>query len=320
MADPSVSRRSATLSDKAFLQVSVRELSALFSICLIWGLHFVVIKLAVGVLPPMFYAAIRMVLVALILSPFLTWRKGEMWLVLLGGLCIGGLNYALMFTGLKYATASAAAIAIELNVPFATILAIVFLGDRPGWRRFLGITLAFAGVAVIALDGSGGDDGARIDVGIGFVAAGAFSEAVGAVIVKRTASLKPHELLAWFSLIGAVVLSAMSFLFEQGQGAAWAAADRTLIVGAILYSALGSSLFGHTAYYWLLQRLPISVVAPSVLFTTVIAVFSGVLILGDPVGMRMVAGGLMTLAGVGVVLFRNVKKQADNDALIEPQG
>lgn len=301
--------------------MSVREVFVLFSICFIWGLHFVVMKLAVGVLPPMFYAALRMALVALILSPFLVWRKGEMGLILLGGLCLGGVNYALMFTGLQYATASAAAIAIELNVPFATILAIVFLGDRPGWRRLLGITLAFAGVAVIAVGGSDGGEGDRsVGFGVGLVAAGAFAEAAGAVIVKRTVSLKPHELLAWFALIGTIALSLMSFVFEEGQGAAWAAADPTLIVGAILYSALGSSLYAHTAYYWLLQRLPISVVAPSVLFTTVIAVLSSVILLGDPFGMRMVVGGLMTLAGVGVVLFRNVKKQAANDALIEPQG
>lgn len=302
------------------IPLSVREVFVLFSICFIWGLHFVVMKLAVGVLPPMFYAALRMALVALILSPFLVWRKSEMGLILLGGLCLGGVNYALMFTGLQYATASAAAIAIELNVPFATILAIVFLGDRPGWRRLLGITLAFAGVAVIAAGGSGGGEGERIGIGVGLVAAGAFAEAAGAVIVKRTVSLKPHELLAWFALIGTIALSLMSFVFEDGQGAAWAAADPTLIVGAILYSALGSSLYAHTAYYWLLQRLPISVVAPSVLFTTVIAVLSSVILLGDPFGMRMVVGGLMTLAGVGVVLFRNVKKQAANDALIEPQG
>jgi O-acetylserine/cysteine efflux transporter len=300
--------------------VSLRELSLLMLICLVWGFHFVVLKYAVGALPPMFYAAIRMALVALILSPFLAWRKGEMGFVLFGGLCLGAVNYAFMFTGLKYATASAAAVAIELNVPFATILAMMFLGDRPGWRRLLGITLAFAGVAVIALGGDGGGDGMQIGLGIGLVAAGAFSEAAGAVMVKRTIAFKAHELLAWFALIGTLALSAMSFVFEDGQVSAWASADRTLIMGAILYSALAASLLGHTVYYWLLQRLPISVVAPSVLFTTVIAVFFGVILLGDPFGPRMIIGGLMTLAGVGVVLLRNVKKQAKNDAFVEPQG
>ncbi|WP_375201063.1 DMT family transporter [Hyphococcus sp.] len=298
--------------------MSVREISLLLLVCLVWGFHFVVIKTAVDVMPPMFYAAIRMVLVAAILARFLKWRKGEMRFVLIGGVCIGALNYALMFTGLKFATASAAAIAIELNVPFATLLAFLFLGDRPGLPRILGITLAFAGVAVIALGGNGGGD--HVGLGVGLVAAGAFSEAVGAVIVKRTTAFKPHELLAWFSLVGAVTLSAMSFIFEEGQFGAFQHSDKLFLTGAILYSALGASLFGHTTYYWLLQRLPISVVAPSVLLTTVCAVFFGVLLMGDPFGVRMMIGGFMTLCGVGLVLLRNVKKQANNDALVAPQG
>lgn len=300
--------------------MSLREISLLFLICVIWGFHFVVLKFAVGELPPLFYAAIRMVLVAFILSPFLVWRKGQMGYVLLGGLCLGGLNYACMFTGLKYATASTAAIALELNVPFATVLAMIFLGDRPGWRRLLGIALAFFGVAVIAAGGESSNGGENIGLGIAFVAAGAFCEALGVVIVKRTTSFQPHELLAWFALAGAVFLSTVSFFLEDGQAEAWSAADPTFIVGATIYSALAASLFGHTVYYWLLQRLPISMVAPSVLFTTVIAVFFGVVLLGDPFGWRMVVGGLMTLAGVGVVLLRNAKKQANNDALVEPRG
>ncbi|MFC6034183.1 DMT family transporter [Hyphococcus aureus] len=299
--------------------LSVREISILLLICVIWGFHFVVIKTAVGVMPPIFYAAIRMVLVAAILSRFLTWRKGEMRFVLIGGVCIGALNYALMFTGMKFATASAAAIAIELNVPFSTMLAFLFLNDRPGLPRILGIAFAFAGVAVIALGGDGGG-GEHVGLGVGLVAAGAFSEAVGAVIVKRTTAFKPHELLAWFSLVGAVILSGMTLVFEDGQLDALQHSDKLFLVGAILYSALGASLFGHTAYYWLLQRLPISVVAPSVLLTTVCAVFFGVLLMGDPFGVRMMVGGFMTLCGVGLVLLRNVKKQAKNDALVQPQG
>jgi O-acetylserine/cysteine efflux transporter len=300
--------------------VSVREISILILICLIWGFHFVVIKTAVGVMPPMFYAAIRMVLVAAILAPFLKWRKGEMRFILIGGVCLGALNYALMFTGMTFATASAAAIAIELNVPFSTLLAFMFLGDRPGLPRILGIAFAFAGVAVIAVGGDSGGGGEHVGLGVGLVAAGAFAEAVGAVIVKRTTSFKPHELLAWFALVGALALSAMSFVFEQGQFDAFQHSNKLFLAGAILYSALGASLLGHTAYYWLLQRLPISVVAPSVLLTTVFAVFFGVILLGDPFGPRMMIGGLMTLAGVGVVLLRNVKKQAKNDALVTPQG
>ena len=299
--------------------MNARELSIWLAMCLVWGFHFVVIKVAVGELPPIFYAAIRMTLVAALLSPFLRWRRGHMIRVLSAGLCLGALNYAFMFTGMKFATASTAAIAMELYVPFATILSILFLGDRIGWRSGLGVAFAFAGVAIIAV-GNNGDAGseARIGIGVGLVAAGALAEAIGAVLVKKSTRFKPIELLAWFAVVGAVGLWLMTSVVESGQREALAASDKWLVVGAILYSAFGGSIFGHTAYYWLLQRLPVSVIAPSVLLTTVIAVFFGVLLLGDPIGPRLFAGGAMVLAGVGVVILRRAKKQDIKVAVTEP--
>lgn len=291
--------------------MSAREIIVLLGMCVIWGFHFVVIKLAVAELPPMFYAAIRMTLVAAVMAPFLRWRTGQMRFVLPAGICLGVFNYAFMFSGLKLATASTAAIAMELTVPFATILAIIFLNDRIGLPRIMGITLAFVGVAIISLGKH--DDvspGTNITLGLSLVAMGAFVEACGAILVKKASGFKPHQLLAWFALVGAVGLWALTFAFETDQGAALQTSDKKLIIGAILYSAIGGSIIGHSAYYWLLQRLPVSTVAPSILLTTLIAVIAGVVVLGDPVGPRMIIGGLMVLAGVGTVLLRSSKKQS----------
>lgn len=183
------------------------------------------------------------------------------------------------------------------------------------------MAVAFAGVAVIATgDASSADPEARIGLGVGLVAGAAFFEAMGAVLVKGSTGFTPRQLLAWFSVIGTVGLVAMTTIFETGQMEAFHSADKKLLIGAVLYSAVAASIIGHATYYWLLQRLPVSVVAPSVLLTTITAVFFSVLLLGDPFGPRMAAGGLMTLAGVGVVLLRNVKKQPNTGVLAEPPG
>lgn len=284
--------------------MGLREILVLLAMCAIWGFHFVVIKVAVAEIPPIFYAAVRMTLVAALMAAFLRWRPGEMGRVLFAGVCLGAVNYVFMFSGLKYATASASAVAIELYVPFATILSVIFLGEQVGWRRVLGIALAFIGVAVIAIGGESSENSERIGLGVGLIAAAAMSEAVGSINVKKATGFKPHQLLAWFSLVGAVSLWPLTFLIESGQAQAFAAADKPLLIGAILYSAIGGSIIGHSAYYWLLQRLPVSQVAPSMLLTTLIAVASGVIVLGDPFGPAMIVGGILTLLGVGVVLLR----------------
>ncbi len=269
-----------------------------------WGFHYVVIKVAVVEIPPIFYAAMRMTLVAAVLSPFLRWRAGKMNKVILAAFCFGAVNYALLFSGLKYATASASAIANQLYVPFATILSIVFLKETIGWRRVVGVTLAFAGVAVIAISRDQDVAGARIGLGVGLVAAATFVEANGSILVKKATDFKPWELLAWFGLIGAPLLFALSAVIERDQMASLAASDKKLVIGAILYSALVSSVFGHTAYYWLIQRRPVSEVASSTLLTTFCAVSFSVAILGEPFTLAFVIGGVMTLIGVAIVVLR----------------
>lgn len=269
-----------------------------------WGFHYVVIKTAVAEIAPIFYAAMRMTLVALLLAPFLRWRTGRMLPVIAAALCFGAFNYALLFSGFLFATASAAAIANELYVPFATILSVLLLKEQIGWRRILGITLAFAGVAIIALDQDGAPAEARIGLGVGLVASATLVEAFGAILVKKATGFKPWELLAWFGAIGAPILAILSALFERDQLAQLAQSDRTLVAGAVLYSALASSIFGHTAYYWLLQRRPVSEVASSTLLTTFLAVAFSVLLLGEPLTQIIIIGGVMTLVGVGIVVLR----------------
>lgn len=284
--------------------MSARELIVLLVLCVAWGFHYVVIKTAVAEVPPIFYAAMRMTLVAIVLSPFLRWRAGRMRNILIAALCFGAVNYALFFSGLKYATASAGAIANELYVPFATILSVLLLKEEIGWRRVTGIALAFAGVAIIVL-GRGEDvAGEHVGIGVGLVAAGTLVEAFGAILVKKTSGFKPWELLAWFGMIGAPCLWAMTAALERDQLALLATGDRKIIVATVLYSALVASVFGHTTYYWLIQRRPLSEVASSTLLTTFLAVLFSILILGEALTVVILIGGVMTLIGVGIVVLR----------------
>lgn len=245
-----------------------------------------------------------MAAVAIVLAPFLRWRAGKMKMLFLAALCFGCVNYVLLLNGVKLATASASAIANQLYVPFATVLSVLFLNEKIGWRRITGVALAFAGVAIIAISRDQEVAGARIGIGVGLVAAAALVEATGSILVKKATGFKPWELLAWFGFIGAPVLFAASAVLESGQLAAFAAADKKIVFGAVIYSALVSSVFGHTAYYWLIQRRPVSEVAPSSLLTTLFGVSFSVALLNEPFTLAFVIGGLMTLAGVGIVVLR----------------
>lgn len=276
-------------------------------ICGIWGLHFVVMKFTIvdmGV-PPLFYAAIRISCLALILLPFLKIHKGQMKAVLMGGLGFGALNYAFMFPAMQLTTASAAAITIELYMPFSIILSVLILGERIGPWRISGSALAFAGVVLIGLGAPAEVAGQGFALGIALMACAAMAEAVGAVSVKSVKSVSPVQLLAWFGIVGACILWPLTLLLEDGQMSAFAPETRVNFSLALLYSTALVSLVAHGSYYWLLQRLPIHTVAPSGLMTTVIGVIAGMLILGEEATPILFIGGVITLTGIGIILWRN---------------
>jgi len=286
--------------------MSIKEFFALMLVCLIWGLHFIVMKLTVGdVAEPLFYAAVRMTILAVILLPKLKWHKGFMVKIFGAGLGYGALNYAFMFPALGMTTASAAAVTIELYVPFSIILSVIFFKDRIGGFKIFGIVLAFLGVALIASAKPEEAAGPLFLLGIALMVGAAMSEAIGAILVKKVTGVGPINLLAWFAVIGSVVLWPLTFAFETNQMEAFAPQNRVPFGLALLYSAILVSLVAHGTYYWLLQRLPIYLVSTSGLMTTLVAVIASVLILKEPLSIFLVIGGLMTLCGVGLIMFRN---------------
>ena len=286
--------------------MSLREFSVLFLVCLIWGLHFIVMKVTIGgAADPLFYAAIRMSIVAIILLPKLKWHKGMMLPIFGAGLGYGALNYAFMFPAMGLTTASAAAITIELYVPFSILLSVLVFKDKIGIYKVLGIGLAFAGVIIIASAKPDEMAGPYFLLGILLMVGAAMSEAVGAVLVKFVKSVGPLQLLAWFAVIGAAVLWPLSFLLEDNQLEAFAPENRKTFVMALAYSALLVSIVARGSYYWLLQRLPIYIVSSTGLMTTVIAVIASAVLLGETLTPNLLIGGVVTLGGIGLILARN---------------
>ena len=286
------------------------HVALLLGITLAWGFHFTVIKATVDDVPPLFYVSVRMGLVALLLTPFRRWQPGRMRAILLAGACFGGLNYACMFYGLKLTTASVAAVVIEAYVPIATVFSVLFLGERVGVPRIAGMAVALLGVGVIATGKSDATGSANLALGAALILGAATFEAAGAITVKKLEGVPPLCLLGWFGIVGAVVTGALSAAFETGQLAPVRPEVDWQVLGALAYSVLVASIFAHASYYYLLQRAPVSQLAGSGLMASVFAVGFGVALLDEPLTVRFLIGGGMTLAGVAIILMRQTRTKA----------
>lgn len=280
--------------------MSVRALVTMMLCNIVWALNVVVSKVAIADLgaPPLFYALLRSVLVALVLVPLLRPLPAKLWQVLVIGLAISGGSFALLFMGLKTASPSAAGVVSLTGAPMTVLFAILFLGERVRWRRGAGIGLAFGGV----LFAMAGDNQMETSTGLLLVFVSALVGALGSVFVKRL-DLSSIRIQAWAAIASIAVLLPLTLMLESGQTASLAAAPLEL-AACLFFAGILVSVGAHTAYYRLLQTHDANVIVPLTLFTPILTILFGAWLTGDAIGGRLVVGGAIALLGVAILVLR----------------
>ncbi len=278
----------------------------LLFICVVWGYTFVAGKAALQELPPLLFTALRYGLLIAVLFPLLKWHPGQMARVSLIVLTMGSFHFAAFYTGLALSSnVSVIAIVVQMSVPFATLLSILFLGETIGRWRLTGLALALAGIFLIGFDPVLFED---LDA-LAFVLLAALLGAIGTVAMRPVTNIRTFELQAWIAAASFPILLVCSALLETGQIESLAAATWRGWSG-VLYTALGASLIGHAGMFYLLQRYEVSTVAPITLLAPVFGVVFGVLVWGDVLTTRLVLGGATVLAGILLVALREGRPTA----------
>ena len=271
---------------------------------LAWGLNFIAAKYAVDEMPPLFVTGLRFLIVFILLLPFIRVIEGKMRHVIGVAVVIGALHFGILFYAISFAEdISSVAIVTLTNVPFATLLAVIFLGERIHIYSIAGLVTAFSGVMIL-----GFEPGALTHMAdLLLVMLAAFLYAVGAIMLRRLTDVSVLNLQGWIGLVGMIVVFALSFLLESGQLAALEASTWQGR-GGVIFSAVGASIVGHGGIYFLLKRYPVTTIAPLTLLAQVFAVIASVILLDEVLTTRIWIGGLLTFAGVGVIVFRRKQK------------
>lgn len=274
---------------------------AIIMVCnVVWALNVIVSKWAVddyGV-PPLFYAALRSLMVVAALLPFLKRIPADPVRVLLVGLAISGGSFGLMFIGLQTASPSAAGIVNLTGAPLTVLFAIFILKEEVRWRRMLGMGLAFGGVAIAVASPSGMQSG----IGLVYLFAAVVIGALGSVFFKKIA-IGPVEMQAWAGIASVAFLFPVSFGLESGQFASLSATPWA-VLGCVAFAGLVVSVGAHSAYYHLLQKHDANLLVPLTLMTPLLTIGFGAWLTGDPIGPRLLLGAALALAGVMIIVLR----------------
>jgi O-acetylserine/cysteine efflux transporter len=276
-----------------------RDFFILMLVCFIWAVNLVVGRIVIvdfGV-PPLFYAAIRFCLVALMLSPLLRPVPPQLGWVICIGLLLGAGHFGLLFIGLSQASPSSSAIVLQLGIPVTAILSIAVLGENISPLRWAGIVLAVVGVIIVMWD----PRGFHASVGLVFVFAATVSLSLGGILLKRIFRIKPLRLQAWVALSSTAPLALLSVLLETGQWAAtWHAG--WVLAAALVFSVVIVTGWSHTTWFSLLQRYEANFISPFTLAVPLMTIGMGIMVTGDHFDLRMLVGSVAALAGILIVI------------------
>jgi len=278
-----------------------RHYLGLLVVTVAWGFNFAVVKIGLGYWPPLLFVGIRFVAVAIALSPFLRpLPRGKLLQVAALSVTLGVLHFGMIFAGMEKVDAATAAIAVQIQVPFAALLAAVVFKETLHWRRILGIVIAFLGVMLIA-----GQPRFAGELGsLALIVAAACVWATANIQIKLLGDdIEVFNLNGWVALLAAPQTLIVSWLTESGQMEAIRNADWEGW-GVIAYQAAFVTVMGYGVWYRMMRRFPINQVMPFTLLVPVFGVISGVLLLGDPLTGLMLLGGALTLLGVAIVVLR----------------
>ncbi|CCG07024.1 DMT family transporter [Pararhodospirillum photometricum] len=275
--------------------MSPRDIGIALVVVLVWGLNFVVVKLGTQDLPPLLLVSLRFALAAALIVPFCPVRREHLPGLALLSFTFGFLHFGLLFLALGQVDAATAAIFVQLGVPLSTLAGVVFLGERLGLGRWLGLALAFGGVVVVA-----GEPHLAGGLPTVLLLLCAMGWAAANLVIKRLKGISPVATTGWLCLLALPQTLVLSVLVE---GNPWPALQAAGVAGwgAVVYTALGASLLAHSLWYVLLGRYPVSRVAPFSLLAPVLGVVGGIVLLGEPATVHKILGGVITLAGVALI-------------------
>ena len=275
--------------------------------CVLWGLNQVAAKLALAEIPPLTQAAARSIGAALLVAAWSRARAIPLWQrdgTLAGGLAAGALfaaEFGCIFVGLQYTTASRMVVFIYL-APFVIALGMPFIAatERLSLRQLAGLAGAFAGVAWAFAEGFSTPSGNELQwVGdtLG-VAAAVFWGATTLVIrATRLSSASAEKSLLYQLAVSGALLALGAML----AGESWPGRLSAASLGPLAFQTVVVCFASYLLWFWLIRHYPATPLASFTLLTPISGLLAGVLLLSEPITLRLVVALAAVTAGIAIV-------------------
>jgi O-acetylserine/cysteine efflux transporter len=281
--------------------LTLRHFLLALAVVAVWGSNFVVIRIGLNHLPPLLFAAMRFTLVFLpaalfLKKPDVSWGKLAAY-----GMLIGAGQFGLLFMAMKgHISPGIASLVIQTQVFFTIGLSMIISRERLAPVQAISLLLAGGGLAIILLHGGG----AATPLGLALVLLAALSWGIGNIVGRMPPGVNMLAFVVWSSLFAVPPLFAMSLLTEGWPAiSAGVSGANAGTWAALVWQSVGNSLFGYSAWAWLMTRYPTATVAPMALLVPVFGMASSLVFLQEPLPLWKLAAAALVLAGLALNLL-----------------
>jgi drug/metabolite transporter (DMT)-like permease len=294
-------RQSVNPRDRSY---AIKLALAFVAIYVIWGSTYLAIRYAVETIPPLVVAGIRHSIAGGIMLTWAWWRgfrpTRQQWVA---GFALGALFFLIGHGTLhwaeRYVASGLAALLIATEPMFILVLGWMMGQQKISVLSALGLGLGVVGVAMLT--------GAELTVkgsslwGLLAVLLGSLSWSLGVVVSPR---LKlPSDALgrtALPTICGAAMLLIAAGVTGEFQETHWASISLRSIFG-LGYLITFGSVIAFTAYTWLLQRVPPTLVATHTYANPVVAVLLGWFFAHESLSLRIVLASVAILGAIVLI-------------------
>lgn len=285
--------------------LSLKSLSLMLLLALMWGLSIPITKIGVGTIPPMTFTAMRF-LVAVPLLMCLSGRRLRLpWravpsVIALGvmGITLG--NVAQSF-GVQGTSASAGTI-ISATIPiFIVIFAALRLKQPVIGRQWVGLLAAFAGIALVAIKGGAGVDEMSKNTlaGVAWMPVSAVAIAFYYIwSAELTEKYGTMPVVTWNALAGLVAIIPLA-LWEIEHTPMQIT---TQAVSAVVYLGVMVTVAGLLVWLHLLRTVPARIAASVQYLQPVFGIAAASILFGDELGLMFAAGVALILGGLALAV------------------
>ena len=260
----------------------------------VWGTNFVVIRWALDSLPPLLFAVLRFSFVFLP-AAFFVKRPNVPWLDLCAyGVLIGVGQFGLLYLAIQSEiTPGLASLVVQTQVFFTIFLSMAINGETVARRQWMALIVAFCGIGVIIAH----VDASATPLGVIMILGAALSWAAGNLVAKRAGQVNMFAYVIWSSAFAVPPLLVLSVMIEGVDRIETGLAQAGLVAwSAVAWQSIGNSLFGYSAWAWLLARHPASKIVPTALAVPIFGMGASALLLNEGLPpWKLIAAALVIL-------------------------